>query len=76
MIHDPAAYNFPPVDPSLPNPAYSVSQYTYYAFVTFTTLGYGDLVPVEPYTKSLAMPSAINLWTFCRDIFKNSAILS
>lgn len=27
----------------------------YYTFVTFATLGYGDLVPIKPYAKSLAI---------------------
>jgi voltage-gated potassium channel len=26
----------------------------YYSFVTFSTLGYGDLVPIKPYSRSLA----------------------
>ncbi len=30
------------------------SDFTYYAFVTFTTLGYGDLLPTAPVSKSLA----------------------
>jgi voltage-gated potassium channel len=59
MIYDPAAYNFPPVDPQLAPAGRSVSQYLYYAFVSFTTLGYGDMLPLEPYTQSLGILIAI-----------------
>jgi hypothetical protein len=52
MIYDPAAYNFTALGESM-------SQYTYYGFVTFTTLGYGDLLPMKPYTKSLAILTSI-----------------
>lgn len=31
----------------------------YYCFVTFATLGYGDLVPLKPYAKSLAILIAV-----------------
>lgn len=31
----------------------------YYGFVTFATLGYGDLLPVKPYAKSLAILIAV-----------------
>jgi voltage-gated potassium channel len=30
-------------------------EYIYYAFITYTTTGYGDIVPVHPATKSLAI---------------------
>jgi len=29
--------------------------YVYYTFVTMTTLGYGEITPVEPFAKSLAI---------------------
>jgi hypothetical protein len=32
---------------------------TYFTFVTFTTLGYGDVVPLKPYMKSLAALTGI-----------------
>jgi hypothetical protein len=32
----------------------TVSQYLYYSLVTFTTVGYGDLNPVNPITRTLA----------------------
>jgi hypothetical protein len=56
MIYHPEAYSFPPPDTAA---GHSFSQFVYYAFVTFTTLGYGDVVPLVPYTKSLAILTAI-----------------
>jgi voltage-gated potassium channel len=32
----------------------SISAPVYFSFVTLATLGYGDIVPLEPYTRSLA----------------------
>jgi voltage-gated potassium channel len=32
-----------------------VKDYFYYAFVTYTTTGYGDIVPLKPVSKSLAI---------------------
>ena len=39
---------------------YHMSQYIYYTFTTFTTLGYGDIVPLAPYAKSLAILMAVS----------------
>ncbi len=36
---------------SIANP---VDRFTYYSFVTLTTLGYGDVVPVNPFARSMA----------------------
>ena len=36
---------------SLANP---VERFTYYSFVTLTTLGYGDVVPINPFARSMA----------------------
>lgn len=58
MVH-PEAYNFPPVDSGLEESAYSFSDCLYYAFVTFTTVGYGDIVPQSTYTKSLAVLTGV-----------------
>ncbi|CAG0996622.1 hypothetical protein BURK1_02579 [Burkholderiales bacterium] len=33
--------------------------FTYYSFVTLTSTGYGDIVPVHPYARSLAMFEAV-----------------
>jgi ABC-type uncharacterized transport system permease subunit len=32
-----------------------LKDYFYYAFVTYTTTGYGDIVPLKPISKSLAI---------------------
>jgi len=32
-----------------------VADFPYYGFVTFATLGYGDFLPIKPYSKSLAI---------------------
>jgi voltage-gated potassium channel len=33
----------------------AIREYIYYAFITFTTTGYGDILPVSPVAKSLAI---------------------
>jgi voltage-gated potassium channel Kch len=35
------------------------SDYLYYGFVTFTTLGYGDIIPLTPYAKTLATMASV-----------------
>lgn len=37
----------------------SVSAWVYYSFVTLTTVGYGDIVPVKPIARSLAIGEAV-----------------
>jgi len=32
---------------------------TYYSFITLTTTGYGDIIPVHPVTRTLAMLEAL-----------------
>ena len=36
-----------------------MSDYYYYGFVTYTTLGYGDMLPQLPYSKSLAILTSV-----------------
>jgi len=55
MISNPASYNFPGVGSEGYTEVSHVSEYLYFAFVTFTTLGYGDVVPQTPVAKSLAI---------------------
>lgn len=51
---DPLSYNFSQQgDTGLHNSMY-------YGFVTFATLGYGDLVPLKPYAKSLSILIAVS----------------
>ncbi len=55
----PEAFTFPEMDPEYGGAGYYLSDYMYYSFVTFTTLGYGDIVPTVPYAKSLAILVAV-----------------
>jgi Ion channel len=55
MNYEPAAFTFRLNSPIEDQPALHFSDYLYYTLVTFTTVGYGDIVPRAAYTKSLAM---------------------
>ena len=56
---DPTSFSFKHLTEEA-NPAYSYfSNYTYYGFVTLTTLGYGDVVPLSPAAKSLSIFTSI-----------------
>ena len=37
----------------------SSNQWTYYSFVTLTTMGYGDIMPVHPLARALAVLEAL-----------------
>lgn len=39
---------------------FSVVEWYYYSFSTLTTLGYGDIVPIKPVTRSLAIGEALS----------------
>lgn len=54
MRLNPEAFSFPQMEHEYGTNGHYVSEYMYYAFVTFTTLGYGDVVPKTPYAKSIA----------------------
>jgi hypothetical protein len=43
----------------LGNETSAISAWMYYSFVTLTTVGYGDIVPVRPVARSLAIGEAI-----------------
>lgn len=43
-----------------PDGVLSLGDFTYYSFVTLTTLGYGDMVPVSCQARSLATLEAIS----------------
>jgi hypothetical protein len=47
MIIEPAAFSFPSENPI-------AQDYTYFTFVTMTTLGYGDVIPQLPFSRSIA----------------------
>ena len=36
-----------------------IAVYTYFSFVTLTTLGYGDVAPVAPFARALAYAEAM-----------------
>lgn len=38
----------------------SIQNSMYFGFVTFATLGYGDLIPIKPYAKSLSILIAVS----------------
>ncbi len=57
-VIDPNAFSFQSeimTDPSVSQ----FSEFLYYGFVTMTTLGYGDVVPLTPAAKSVAMLTAV-----------------
>lgn len=59
MLYDHNAFNFPFRDSLYDKDIVYFSEYLYYGFVTFTTLGYGDIVPLKPYAKSLAVLASV-----------------
>lgn len=52
--NDPDAFNIPGKDTLQVNQATRTSASNYFVFVTMATLGYGDIVPMKPYSRSLA----------------------
>jgi len=55
MLFQPEAFSFPHAGAALEEPVSYLSEYIYYAFVNFTTLGYGDIIPKVPFAKSMAI---------------------
>jgi voltage-gated potassium channel len=51
----PASYNFHRMTLADTKQLAPVSDYIYYTFITYTTTGYGDFLPLTPIAKSLAM---------------------
>ena len=58
MLYDPNSFRFPE-SILKPGSGYNFYNYIYYSLVTLSTLGYGDIVPALPYTKSLATITSI-----------------
>jgi hypothetical protein len=58
VIHkvEPSAFNFPEL---MDTTIIRTSDYIYYGFVTFTTLGYGDISPQIPIAKSMATLTSV-----------------
>jgi len=52
---DSSAYSFQHIVERMDTTFFITSNYIYYGFVTLTTLGYGDIIPLTPETKSLAI---------------------
>jgi voltage-gated potassium channel len=51
----PGAYNLDTMYMNDPNRYKTLQDITYYTFVTYTTTGYGDLLPLKPVSRSLAI---------------------
>ena len=54
-----AAYSFRGVVRGAGVEAWELSEYIYYGFVTYTTLGYGDVVPLAPVSKSISVMASV-----------------
>lgn len=52
---DPGAFHFP----SAQGPAQSLTSLQYFSYVTLTTLGYGDIYPINPWARALAVLEAL-----------------
>ncbi len=55
----PAAYSIGGKIGVATDPGWQLSESIYYGFVTFTTLGYGDIVPLTPFTRSLSVLASV-----------------
>ena len=55
ILFDQNAYNFTWIKNFIQSDVSHMSEILYYTFVTFTTLGYGDIVPHAPAARSLAI---------------------
>lgn len=51
---DPDSFNFSTTTIQYDMPVADFSQDLYYTFITMLTIGYGDFLPLKPYTRSLA----------------------
>ena len=58
-LNDPHAFSFPHASTSELTYEVHLSTYIYFTFVTLTTTGYGDIVPLEPYSRSITTLIAI-----------------
>ena len=57
---DPSAFNIAKAGLQIEPDVNDISTPLYFSYVTLATLGYGDLVPLKPYTRSLATWIAIS----------------
>lgn len=58
--HDPGAFNVPSLKSDTLRSVDHFDEAIYFSFVSFATLGYGDIVPLKPYSRSLAMLISIS----------------
>ena len=54
----PGAITFPDNAAEISNPRFAFN-FNYFSLVTITTLGYGDIIPVNPFARTLAMTEAL-----------------
>jgi voltage-gated potassium channel len=59
MQNDPGAISIPPKQAVETEESINASVPVYFSFVTLATLGYGDIVPLKPYTRSLTTLVAV-----------------
>lgn len=59
MQNDPGSFSSPLRQPDESEAGIGTSVPVYFSFVTLATLGYGDIVPLKPYTRSLAILIAV-----------------
>ena len=59
MQNDPGAFSSPARQVVESEESVNASVPVYFSFVTLATLGYGDIVPLKPYTRSLATLIAV-----------------
>jgi voltage-gated potassium channel len=60
LQNDPNAYNYPNINSPDTENRLNLSVPIYYAYITLASVGYGDIVPLKPYTRSLATFIAIS----------------
>jgi Ion channel len=54
LIAEPHTFNIPAYEGN-----FSIGKLIYFSFITLTTIGYGDIVPLHPYARGLANVEAI-----------------
>ncbi len=59
MLYDPGSFKFPEETLLYSEQVNNFSNYLYYGLVTLSTLGYGDVVPTMPFSKSMAVLTSI-----------------
>jgi voltage-gated potassium channel Kch len=59
FYHDPGAFNLPRDTTGVQNSVVYLSEGLYFTFVTIATLGYGDIVPLKPYSRAFTTFMAI-----------------